>query len=81
MSWDHRPWEQQSRQREQMEWERRGWKRLEIAEELKNEKKLNRFETVSGKSHISYDFNPQGKISQPGAWKQRLGQSGKFPSS
>jgi hypothetical protein len=49
-----------------MEWERREFKRLEIAEELKTEKKLNRFETVSGKSHISYDFNPQGKISPQG---------------
>jgi len=66
MSWDHRPWEEQSRQRDRMEWERREFKRLEIAEELKTEKKLNRFETVSGKSHISYDFNPQGKISPQG---------------
>tara|TARA_B100001057_G_scaffold109992_2_gene108018 strand:+ start:7393 stop:7557 length:165 start_codon:yes stop_codon:yes gene_type:complete len=49
-----------------MEWERREFKRLEIAEELKSEKKLNSFETFSGKSHISYDFNPQGKISPPG---------------
>jgi len=49
-----------------MEWERREWKRRELELELKNEKKLNRFETVSGKSHISYDFNPQGKISPQG---------------
>ena len=66
MSWDHRPWEMQSRQRDEMEWERREFKRLEIAEELRLEKKLNRFETFSGKSHISYDFNPQGKISSAG---------------
>ena len=56
MSWDHRPWEMQSRQRDEMEWERREFKRLEIAEELRLEKKLNRFETFSGKSHIRHVF-------------------------
>jgi len=56
MSWDHRPWEMQSRQRYEMEWERREWKRLEIAEELRLEKKLNKIETFSGKSHIRHVF-------------------------
>jgi hypothetical protein len=37
MSWDHRPWETESRQREQMEWERREWKRRELEEELRRE--------------------------------------------
>jgi len=34
MSWDHRPWDTQSRQRERMEFERLEFKRREIEEEL-----------------------------------------------
>lgn len=37
MSWDHRPWETESRQRDLIEWERREWKRRELEEELKEE--------------------------------------------
>ena len=56
MSWDHRPWEMQSRQRYEMKWERREFKRLGIAEELRLEKKLNKIETFSGNSHIRHVF-------------------------
>jgi hypothetical protein len=37
MSWSHRPWEMESRQRDRIEFERREFKRLEIEEELKHE--------------------------------------------
>ena len=40
MSWDHRPWDTESRQRERMEFERLQFKRREIEEELKRENRI-----------------------------------------
>jgi len=40
MSWEHRPWDMQSRQRDRMEFERLEFKRREMEEELKRENSI-----------------------------------------